>query len=105
MVDAVWPSDPAGGVDIPDIEDWSDLECPFCASPFASGACMGCRRPPDVALGIPFFGGFQQEDILHLVEIVAHIPMRESARVEPSSVETIDNVCRGYHEALDKEEF
>ena len=105
MIDKVRPSDPAGKVDVPEIEDWSDLECPFCGSRFASGVCMGCRRPPDIALGVPFFGGYQQEDILHLIEIAAHVPMRESARVTSDSVETIDSLCRAYEAAPDKEEF
>jgi SAM-dependent methyltransferase len=87
------------------LDDWSDLECPYCGGAFQSGACLGCHRPPEIALGVPFFGGYQSDDILHLIEIAAHVPMRESARVTPDSVETIDSLCRAYEAAPDKEEF
>lgn len=56
-------------------------------------------------MGVPFFGGYQQEDILHMVEIAAHVPMRESARMRPSDVEAVESLCKAYDDAYDKAQF
>ena len=57
------------------------------------------------ALGVPFFGDFEAEDVLGLLEIAANVVNRGQFGVTPGVVEEWNDRLSRYHAAVDKERF
>lgn len=94
----------------------SDLRCVRCghgdllADASADAAALAFRCPacdtvyPSV-LGVPYFGGFECEDIPGLIEIAANVVNRGKFGVTPAVVEQWERVVAEYDKAEDREAF
>lgn len=83
----------------------NDLECPYCGGHIETQRCTNCGEVFQTVLGVPFFGDFESDDILGLIEIAAAAPRRANLRIPADYVEKLDALVRGYHEAADKRDF
>lgn len=83
----------------------TDLACPRCGEPIDSMHCTGCQSTYNHVLGVPFFGAFEPEDALGLIEIAANASNRASLLLDPQTVANLDDLCADYHAATDKETF
>ncbi|MGM4921471.1 methyltransferase domain-containing protein [Tardiphaga sp. 804_B3_N1_9] len=89
----------------------SDLRCVKCSggpiSPSTADAyaCGMCHAQYHDALGVPFFGDFEADDVLGLIEIAANAVNRGNFGVTPSVVEEWNDRLSRYHAAVDKERF
>lgn len=96
------------------------LQCPHCTSPDlndnrkrpdASGisheryVCQSCHAAFDTVFGVPFFGAYEEADLLGLIEIAANIDNRGKFGVTPATVEHWDGMLEAYHSADDKAQF
>jgi hypothetical protein len=91
----------------------NDIRCVACGneqivsadtdvSAFQCAAC-GCEYQSD--WGVPFFGRYEEEDILGLIEISANIHNRRKFGVTPAVVEDWERLLTAYDQAEDKAEF
>ncbi|MBY5790000.1 glycosyltransferase [Rhizobium leguminosarum] len=56
-------------------------------------------------MGVPFFGKYEDEDLLGLIEIAANIGNRDSFGITPSAVEEWEALLLAYDQATDKDAF
>lgn len=92
---------------------FQDIRCISCGSdsllPTAGEEpgfrCSECGADYDSVWGVPFFGGFEAEDILGLIEISANIGNRGKFGVNPQVVEDWERLLAAYDKAEDKELF
>jgi hypothetical protein len=91
-----------------------DLRCVRCgcedlhATPDAAPGtyvCRECAARYEPIFGIPYFGAYEEEDILSLIEVAANLANRGRFGVTPASVERLEEVAAAYHQAEDKEAF
>lgn len=54
---------------------------------------------------MPFFGGYEQEDVLGLIEISANLSNRKNFGVTPKVVDYWENILCSYHNSNSKSEF
>jgi len=93
--------------------DLSDIRCVACNSgivptgegEFTAFACVDCARVYEKVLGLPFFGKYEEEDLLGLIEIAANIGNRDSFGITPNAVEEWEALLLAYDQATDKEAF
>lgn len=64
--------------------------------------CKKCGRIYDLVLGIPFLGGYEQEDLLNLLEIAAVAEQNPGAVCIDGAL--WEDACAGYHATGDEEE-
>ena len=89
----------------------SDLRCVRCSGDPISPSgediyeCEQCHTAYRAALGVPFFGDFEAEDVLGLLEIAANVVNRGQFGVTPEVVEEWDDRLSRYHAADDKQQF
>lgn len=67
--------------------------------------CLDCNKSYEVVLGVPYFGEFEGDDILGLLEIAANIQNRGKFGVNPQVVENWERLLEAYHVATDKPAF
>jgi SAM-dependent methyltransferase len=67
--------------------------------------CLDCNKHYEVVLGVPYFGEFEGDDILGLLEIAANIQNRGKFGVNPQVVENWERLLEAYHVATDKPAF
>ena len=63
--------------------------------------CYVCEN----ALGVPYFGDFEEEDALGLIEIAANLKTGAKFNTTPSIVEEWEEMLELYHKAPNKSEF
>nr|WP_245305819.1 glycosyltransferase [Rhizobium leguminosarum] len=93
--------------------DLSDIRCVACNSgvmptgegEFTAFACVDCARVYEEVLGLPFFGKYEEEDLLGLIEIAANVGNRDNFGITPSAVEEWEALLLAYDQATDKEAF
>lgn len=67
--------------------------------------CLDCNKSYNVVLGVPYFGEFEGDDILGLLEIAANIQNRGKFGVNPQVVEHWERLLETYHVAADQVAF
>ena len=67
--------------------------------------CSECAASYKNVLGVPFFGLYEEEDLLGLIEIAANIVNRGNFGVTPDVVEDWENLMLAYEQATDKNDF
>lgn len=68
--------------------------------------CRNCKRTYDFVWGAPFFGGYEAEDILGLVEIAANAPnYTQSSAHGLDLLESHEQLLERYHRAPDRARF
>ncbi len=88
-----------------------DLRCVVCSGElnFTSKnnffECTNCIATYENALGVPYFGDFEEEDALGLIEIAANLKNRGKFNTTPSIVEEWEEMLELYHKAPNKSEF
>ena len=88
-----------------------DLRCVVCSGElnFTSKnnifECTNCTATYENALGVPYFGDFEEEDALGLIEIAANLKNRGKFNTTPSIVEEWEEMLELYHKAPNKSEF
>lgn len=93
--------------------DLSDIRCVACNNdivPAGDGqcnvfACADCASPYQKVLGVPFFGDYEEEDLLGLIEIAANVGNRDRFGITPSVVEEWEALLLAYDQATDKDAF
>lgn len=91
----------------------NDIRCVSCGSTRIllsedapnSCFCPTCKFSFQSIWGVPFFGQYEGEDLLGLIEIAANANNRGKFRVTPSSVEEWETLLLAYDQAADKEAF
>src|SRR4051812_27068257 len=71
----------------------------------ATIVCQSCGREYGQSFGVHFFGNFENEDVLGLIEIAANIVNRGHFGITPAAVEEWEGVLSQYHAAADKPAF
>lgn len=71
----------------------------------ATIVCESCGREYGQSFGVHFFGDFESEDVLGLIEIAANIVNRGHFGITPAAVEEWEDVLSQYHAAADKPAF
>lgn len=97
----------------------SDCRCPACGGshlhvraesydPTAIyiGAiqCRDCDSSYDLIWGTPFLGHYEEDEVLGLLEI-AHNARHDNTYASRATVEQLESLLQGYHEATDKTAF
>lgn len=94
--------------------DISDIRCIKCGNneirvtvknSLEGAICGGCGATFDKIWGVPYFGDFEADDILGLIEISANIINRGKFGINPEVVERWEKLLSDYHHAEDKERF
>ena len=67
--------------------------------------CKNCETEYPIVLGVPYFGGFEESDILGLIEIAANVANRKKFGVNPAEVERWELALKDYHNAENKEDY
>ena len=67
--------------------------------------CTDCLAKYDTALGVPYFGSYEEDDALGLIEIAANVKNRGKFNITPSSVEYWEEMLKEYHIASDKADY
>jgi SAM-dependent methyltransferase len=67
--------------------------------------CESCGAQFDVVWGVPYFGGFESDDVLGLFEITANVQNRGNFGITPETVERWEELLAGYAAAPDKTAF
>lgn len=91
----------------------SGLRCVTCGSEKLivqvpdpeSYCCRECGSTYESVWGVPFFGSFEGDDLLGLIEIAANISNRGNFGVNPKTVESWEQLLSDYHQAEDKKGF
>ena len=91
----------------------SDVRCVVCGGANMSSAvsgigafqCNDCQAEYGLVWGVPFFGNYEADDILGLVEIAANAGNRGKFGVTPEVVEDWERLLASYHQASDKPAF
>lgn len=100
------------------MEDWSDLRCVYCggsslriATDFAGEGiqraaivCNACGGSNDVIDTVPFMGGFDSEDFMGLIEIVATGEMNQSP-IDVAFSRHLHALLAEFHASREKGEF
>jgi GT2 family glycosyltransferase/SAM-dependent methyltransferase len=93
--------------------DSNDIRCVACGSekivPTDVSAslfhCTDCDYIYQSVWGVPFFGRYEEEDILGLIEISANVVNRGKFGVTPGVVEDWEQLLLAYDQATDKADF
>jgi len=91
----------------------ADFRCVFCDSERLvslggdgkSCRCEQCMSSFRNVLGVPYFGAFESDDILGLIEIAANICNRGNFGITPQIVERWENILSAYDQSPDKAAF
>lgn len=67
--------------------------------------CSNCDARYQQVWGVPYFGDFEREDILGLIEIAANVANRGNFGITPDMVERWERVLSAYDAASDKAAF
>jgi GT2 family glycosyltransferase/SAM-dependent methyltransferase len=90
-----------------------DMRCVYCGAEdiqhssenVAAIQCLNCGHSYKSVWGVPYFGHFEREDILGLIEIAANISNRGKFGITPEVVEQWETLLSNYDSASDKESF
>jgi SAM-dependent methyltransferase len=94
--------------------EFDDVRCIACGAdgvdprPGDDGpalVCGSCGTSFDTVLDVPYFGQFEGDDLLGLIEIAANAGNRGRFGVTPAVVEDWERLLGAYHAAPDKAEF
>ena len=91
----------------------NDFRCVACGSELLYESkddatlfrCSECACSYEQVCGVPFFGRYEGEDILGLIEIAANIVNRGKFGVTPAVVENWERLLAAYDQAADKAAF
>lgn len=93
--------------------DLDDIRCVICGGEHfekstehtTSYKCLICSWTYQTVWGVPFFGQYEAEDILGLIEISANVVNRGNFNVTPRIVEDWVDLLSAYDLAVDKMDF
>lgn len=93
--------------------EMDDIRCVACGSEGLCESvddttlfrCSECSCLYQQVLGVPFFGQYEEDDLLGLIEIAANIVNRGNFGVTPAVVEDWEKILRVYDQADDKTNF
>lgn len=93
--------------------DSNDIRCVACGNEHIVPSdvdsslfhCASCNCAYQSVWGVPFFGRYEEEDILGLIEISANVVNRGKFGVTPAVVEDWERLLAAYDQADDKAEF
>jgi len=68
-------------------------------------ACDSCGAAYESVFGVPYFGLFESEDLLGLIEIAANVGNRGRFGITPAAVEDWERLLGAFHEASDRADF
>ncbi len=74
------------------------------ATAFNAFTCQTCGSSVDVVDGVPFFGGYEPQDFLGLIEVVATGEMNQTP-IDVGFARHLHQLLTDYHHATDKAEF
>ena len=74
------------------------------ATAFNAFTCQTCGNSVDVVDGVPFYGGYEPQDFLGLIEVVATGEMNQTP-IDINFARHLHNLLSAYHHSPDKPEF